>query len=140
MSYAQISDMILRYGETELLEISSTFGGSMDTINANAVNTALAEASDEIDGYLRERYVTPVATPTPKMTGVACALARYALSVGGDSTPAEKVSNGHKSALSWLRSVKDGKVTLNGELLPNTSQDWSQVQTRAPALGTGRFG
>jgi len=138
MPYAAVSDMIARFGESELIEISTPPGQDMDTIHVDAVNTALADASDEIDGYLRRRYVTPVLPVPAAIVRACCAIARYHLCTGGRVTPSEKVTLGRQQAQAWLGKVQEGRVTLDGEALSNDGGDWSRFQGR-PAGLSGRI-
>jgi len=130
MAYATPDDLIARYGEVEIIQISTPDGQAMDQVNTPLVTIAINDASDMIDSYLRRRYVTPVATPPLALTQSCCAIARFMLCQMGGTTSAEKVKDAYQAALSWLRKVEDGSVTLDGELLPNTSPNWAEFQGR----------
>lgn len=130
MPYATPDDLVSRYGEQEIIEISTPAGQPMDQVNTATVTTAIGDASDMIDSFLRKRYVTPVAIPPQVLTQSCCAIARYLLCQTGGTTSAEKVKDAYQAALSWLRKVQDGSVTLDGELLPNTSPNWAEFQGR----------
>jgi len=130
MAYATPDDLVSRYGEQEIIEISTPAGQPMDAVNTAAVTTAIGDASDMIDSFLRKRYVTPVAAPPQVLTQSCCAIARYLLCQAGGTTSAEKVKDAYQAAQSWLRKVQDGSVTLDGELLPNTSSNWAEFQGR----------
>ncbi len=52
MSYASVNDMVIRFGEAELLRLSMTPTGELDQA---AITIALQDAGALIDGYLAGR-------------------------------------------------------------------------------------
>lgn len=55
MAYATVQDMIGRFGETEMLRLSSVDGVLPETVQAAPVEQAIADADGIIDSYLRKR-------------------------------------------------------------------------------------
>lgn len=114
MAYATVQDMIGRFGETEMLRLSSVDGLLPDVVNPVPVEQALADADGIIDSYLRKRYSVPLAPVPQVITRAACILARYDLSVGGDREPADQVKNDRKDVVAWLTQLSTGTATLEG--------------------------
>ncbi len=107
MSYAVQSDMVNRFGEQELIQLTDRDRtGAIDTV---VLDRALADATAEIDGYLAARYQLPL-TSTPTVLVRVCAdLARYHLH--DDHLP-EPVQVRYKAAIDLLRQVSTGRVSL----------------------------
>ncbi|WP_062106004.1 gp436 family protein [Gluconobacter albidus] len=139
MAYATVQDMMTRYSEQEILEVTTPPGESWGQIDQVKVQAALDDATDEMDGYLRRRYQTPVLVVPSKMVSVCCALARFYLCETGYVIAGEKVTDAHKGALAWLRGVSAGSIVLEGELQGNTSENWADYQSRPASCG-GVFG
>ncbi|WP_299440173.1 phage protein Gp36 family protein [uncultured Rhodospira sp.] len=103
MPYATASEMIAQIGAHEAEDLAPADGGGVDTA---ALDAALADAGEEIDGYLGGRYVLP--------TGVArvhcIAIARYRLSAG--APPDGRVGKDFDRAIAYLRDVAQGKTAL----------------------------
>ena len=114
MAYATVQDMISRFGQLEMLRLSSVDGELPDEVAPAPVEQALADADGIIDTYLRKRYAVPL-SPVPQVIARAsCLLARYDLSVGGDREPAEQVKNDRKDIVAWLTQLANGTATLEG--------------------------
>ena len=114
MAYATVQDMIGRFGEIEMLRLSSVDGVLPDVVNPVPVEQALADADGIIDSYLRKRYSVPLAPVPQVITRASCLLARYDLSVGGDREPADQVKSDRKDIVAWLTQLSTGTATLEG--------------------------
>ncbi len=114
MAYATVQDMIGRFGETEMLRLSSVDGLLPDVVNPVPVDQALADADGIIDSYLRKRYSVPLAPVPQVITRASCILARYDLSVGGDREPADQVKADRRDVVAWLTQLSNGTATLEG--------------------------
>lgn len=114
MAYATVQDMIGRFGETEMLRLSSVDGLLPDVVNPVPVEQALADADGIIDTYLRKRYAVPLSPVPQPIIRAACILARYDLSVGGDREPADQVKSDRKDIVAWLTQLSNGAATLEG--------------------------
>ncbi len=130
MAYAAITDMVARYGEAELIRLTTPEGAEMGSVDATRVATLLDDASALVDSYLRRRYLTPV-TPTPQeLTRAACILARFDLAQGESREPSAQMTAARKDVIAWLVKLGDGTVLL-ADATPAGEQSFSQVQTRA---------
>lgn len=56
MAYANLQDMIDRYGERELIDVTRTLNDDRDVMNVARINRALEEASELVETYLQRRY------------------------------------------------------------------------------------
>ncbi|PIW30927.1 MAG: DUF1320 domain-containing protein [Rhodospirillales bacterium CG15_BIG_FIL_POST_REV_8_21_14_020_66_15] len=108
MPYATKQDLIDRFGEDELIQLTDRGGAG---VIADAVlNMAMADADATIDSYLAKRYDLPLAEVPPALVPKAAALVRYLLH---DESPTETVVKNHELALAWLRDVAAGRVELD---------------------------
>ena len=116
--YAQLSDMVDRYGEAEVLRLG-VIDGDFATDLADArvvdrVSKAITWASDQVDTYLRKRHATPLTNPPVAVIEAACVLARFWLSSNGGTTPSEDVRAAEKRTIAWLTQISRGEATLEG--------------------------
>ena len=109
MAYATLSDLVARFGEEELLQLTDR--ARVDAIDSTAVDAALADAGALIDGYLAQRYALPVSPVPALLTRVAADLARHALH-GNAATDAVRAA--HDEALKILRDLSAGRAALPG--------------------------
>lgn len=134
MPYATVQDMIGRFGETEMLRLSSVDGDLPETVTAAPVEQAIADADAIIDSYLRKRYRVPLSPVPQVITRASCVLARYELCVGGDREPADQVKEGRKDIVAWLGKVADGTVTLE-DVAPIAATSTAMTQDRERMFG-----
>lgn len=134
MSYATVTDMIGRFGSTELIRMTTPEGAAMEAIDTVAVERALAEASSVIDSYLRTRYAVPLVAVPLVVVGVACRMARYSLAHGENREPTEQMRMARKEDIGWLEGVAKGMVTLDGVAPANPDQSGARVADRARAF------
>ena len=111
--YATVSDMIARFGETQIIRLSRPEDRTAETVDETKVITALADAGALIDGYIRGRYFVPIATPPAEIVRAACILARYDLAQGEHTDPSEEMAKGRKDVISWLENIAKELVNLD---------------------------
>ena len=113
MSYAVLNDLITRFGEDELIQLTDRDGlGSFDN---GTLDTLLEESSALIDSYLMGRYALPL-LPVPKqLVGLCCDLARYALFPDAASPI---IKDRHSAAMAQLRDLAAGRARLDVVLPP----------------------
>lgn len=107
MPYATLQDLVDRFGERELVDLTDRAGGG--TIDVTVVQRALDDGAEMIEGYLAKRYTLPLSAPVARLTAVACDIARYQLYT---VAPSEVVTARYRDAERWLRDVADGRVVL----------------------------
>jgi len=109
MGYAVKQDMIDRFGERELVQLTNRDDHAATAIDDPALDQALADASAEIDGYLAGRYVLPL-DPVPLMLKRnCCEIARYHLY--GERV-IDTVAKRYDAVIAYLRAVGKGDITL----------------------------
>jgi len=112
-TYATLQDLIDRFGEREIEQLTSRM--AMDVIDNAAVTRAVADAGDEIDCYLAVRYTLPLRTVPPLVCRLTCDVARYRLY---DDAATEEVRRRYDDAVSLLERLAAGTA-----LLPQLSEE-----------------
>lgn len=77
-TYATSQDVIDRYGSDALLLLADRDNDGL--VESTVVDTALADASAEMDAYLAVRYTLPFATPPALLVHLCVDIAIYRLS------------------------------------------------------------
>lgn len=140
MPYASSADMIRIYGEAEMTRLSAPDNALDGPPVTAAIEQALLDASDMIDGYLRPRYAVPLVAPVPPAIARACrVLARHDLASGGQKTPSEQMVRERTDAITWLRDIAAGKVDLDvAAAAPATTVgSGATISDRAPTFTSG---
>jgi phage gp36-like protein len=109
MSYASQSDMVERFGESEVAQRTNRVDGL--TIDVAVLARALADADAQIDSYMATRYTLPLATTPTVLNRLACDMARYSLY--DDGVP-PTVRQRYEDAVSLLKKFASGEVRLAG--------------------------
>ena len=105
--YASIADMIERFGETEIVELTDL--EHTGEVVVDVAERALADATAEIDGYLAARYRLPV-TDTPRVLSLLCTdIARYRLQKG---VTTDQARQRYEDAISNLKQISRGEINL----------------------------
>lgn len=135
MAYASIQDLIERFGETEMIRLTTPPDQDMDTVQTAPAERALADASAVIDGYLRRRYQVPLDLVPAEIGRACCMLARFDLCLGGNREPSEQVVSARKDTVEWLTKISVGTVLLPLAEVKPGAQSFAQVQTRGAVFG-----
>lgn len=107
MSYCTLQDLIDRYSENELIQLSDRINAG--TIDINVINRAIADADGEIDGYLAGRFAAPI-TPIPKsLVRIACDITRYYLY---DDLSTDKIDKRYNDAVKFLKGIANGDISI----------------------------
>ncbi|KNY13610.1 hypothetical protein AKG11_28145 [Shinella sp. SUS2] len=125
--YATVADMIARFGETQMIRLSRPEDRTAETVDVDKVMTALADATGVINGYVRGRYLVPIAVPPVEIVRATCTLARYDLAQGEHTDPSEEMGKGRKEVISWLENIAKELVHL----------DLPAAAPAGPAVGSG---
>lgn len=131
MTYATKQDLLDRFGETELVQLTDKVNRPASTIDDVPVSRALGDAAALIDGYIGKLYRLPLSALPPVLTKNACDIARYYL----HGKAAEKdgpVERTYDEAVSWLKDVSKGVVTLDVEGVAPAQAGGGSVQASAP--------
>lgn len=123
MTYATLQQLIERYSERELRNITDPDGQTLDTVKAQL---ALADAASEIDGYLGLRYVLPLENaegePLPNasvqtLARCACDIAVYRLQTLRPSDDIKDARQRYEDVIKLLQRIGTGDVSLVGAQL-----------------------
>lgn len=112
MPYATQADMLERFGEQELVQLTDRHDGQLNVVDAVVLDKALATAEAEIDAYVGMRHALPLASVSARLVGLACDIARYHLYI--HAAP-DIVAERYQEALKFLRAVAAGEVSLGLE-------------------------
>ena len=114
VSYCSSSDIESYVSTPTLIQLTNDEGG--DVINDTVTQEAIVYASTLIDGYLRGRYTLPLDTQFPLLKILCIDIAVYRLYSRRmrDEMP-EVIENAYKNALSTLRDIQKGILSLQAE-------------------------
>lgn len=125
MSYATAADMVARYGQQELVELTDLDNIPPSVMDTVRIELKLADAAAFIDGYVGQVYRLPLrgcrkpsATPggapeyaqPPVLVRLSCDIARFYLY--DDLAPEHEVYRRYQSAVKELDSIASGKAQL----------------------------
>ncbi len=111
-TYAAKADMIERFGEREILQLTDKHEPGTGAIDEAVLDRALEDADGAIDAALQARYTLPLATVPKILKRYACDLARYHLYGDGAS---DGVRKRYEDALKFLREVSAGTLNLGAD-------------------------
>lgn len=136
MPYATLSDLVARYGEQELLELTDR--ELIGQMNSPVVQAALDAADAAIDGYLAARYAVPVTPPPLLLRTLAEDLAWHRLH---GKAEVASVRQAAEAALRVLRDLATGTAALPGAApaapAANPALGSSEPRWSAPARRLG---
>ena len=140
MAYAAVSDMVTRFGQAEMIRLSTPQNQPMDAVITAPVLLALGDASDIIDTYVSKRYQTPMTMVPPSIARACCILARYDLCTGDGRSPSEEVTKARDAVISWLKEIASGKALLPLDEVPAGDNSFAQMSDRGAVYGPGSSG
>lgn len=109
MPYATRQDMIDRFSEAELVQLTDKGEVRADAIVDAVLDKALADASAEIDGYLAGRYALPLDPVPANLPLLCCDIARYRLQINEAN---EQVKARYDAAIKFLTKVATGEILI----------------------------
>lgn len=117
MPYANRQEMIDRFSEAELAQLTDKGAIRADRIVDAVLERALADASAEIDGYLAGRYVLPLDPVPANLSLLCCDIARYRLQI---NEAGEQVKARYDGAVRFLTKVASGDIQIGATALGAT--------------------
>ncbi|EAP6366933.1 DUF1320 domain-containing protein [Salmonella enterica] len=135
MMYASAQDMRDRYENIDdLLRLPGT-----DDLNEKKLTQALNDAGALVDSYLLAKYSLPLAVVPQVLVQHCCTVAFYYLC---DEQPSEQARDRYREALTWLREVKNGGISIGVDETGSApeSDDLPQMQAEAPVFGRNQKG
>lgn len=125
MAYATVADLVARFGERELVQLTDLDNIPPSVIDVAAVEVKIADACAFADGYIGQVWSLPLAgcakpvtvpgaTPEyvapPMLVRLVCDLARYYLH--DDLAPENEVYRRYQAAVKELEKIATGKAVL----------------------------
>jgi phage gp36-like protein len=108
-AYCTAADMLARYGETELTQLTDRDGSECALVMA-VLETAITDACSDIDGYLSDGgYALPLAQAPHVLVRHACVIARAYLY---DDVRPKDVLDDYNRTIAWLEKIADGRLRL----------------------------
>jgi len=119
MPYAAKQDLVDRFGELEIIQLTDRDTIPPAAIDDTIVARALTDADALIDGHLLAAYSLPLPSTPPALVKIACDIARFYL-WGDRADPKGAIRAAYDDALRWLVSVSKGviKLELDGAHAP----------------------
>ncbi|WP_337267063.1 gp436 family protein [Oryzifoliimicrobium ureilyticus] len=111
MTYCTKQDLIDRFGETELVQVTDRMNKPASTIDDTVVNRALSDATALIDGYIGKAYKLPLAAVPDSLVKASADIARYYLHFKGVDKESP-VQRAYDQAVTLLLNVSKGLVQL----------------------------
>lgn len=125
MIYATVADLVARFGELELVQLTDQDNIPPSVINVASVEVKIADASALADSYIGQVYRLPLAgcakpvmvpgampeyVVPPVLVRLVCDLARYYLHP--DLAPENEVYRRYQAAVKELEKIAAGKSVL----------------------------
>ena len=136
MPYATVDEMIGRFGEVEMMRLTTPANADLVAVQREPAIVALGDASAVIDTYLRKRYRAPLDVAPKEIKRACCILARYDLATGEQKQPTETLVNERKETMAWLKQIANGDVVLDLEEVTGGDESFSAMQSRDQVFGS----
>ena len=107
MTYATQQQLIERFGETEITQLSDRDRNG--AIDSNVVARALADADALIDSYVGKRHALPLAETPPRIAGIAADIAYFKLF---RNDPPDYVRTAFEDAMKALKDISNGAAVI----------------------------
>ena len=119
MTYTTLQQLIDRFGEATLIQITDRADPPAGAIGMAVVARALTDTDAVINGSLAKRYRLPLAAVPDLVADIALSIAIYKLHV---FSPEPKIKDDYDQALKTLRHIATGDQVLElAGLEPETS-------------------
>lgn len=138
MSYVTVEAMLAKFGERELIDLTSNGGFSVE-INLDKLQLALDAANSEIDGYLSSRYELPLQVIPPFLVSLGCDIAHFHASVG-ETVETGRTKSRYEIAVKNLINISKGLVALGGAPAGQSSPAPSSSNNVMWSVGRRDFG
>jgi phage gp36-like protein len=110
MAYSTITDIQDQLSEAELIGLTDDAGAG--AIDADVVGRAIADADEEIDGYIGNRAKVPLSPVPGIVRKMSVDIAVYNLYARRHDTIPDIRGKRYENALKFLVQVAAGKITL----------------------------
>jgi phage gp36-like protein len=109
MAYATLQQLIDRVGEAMLVALTDRAEVPVNAIDTAVLARAQADADALVNGFLAQRYVTPVTTPPPLIVDLAAAITLWKLH---GTEPEAKIKADYDDAMRRLKDIQTGTIIL----------------------------
>jgi phage gp36-like protein len=134
MSYVTTAQLIARFGEQVLIDLTDRDG--LGVIDEDVLASAVAAAEATVNGYVSGRYPIPLSPVTEDVLEAIFNLVRYILD--GDNGN-DIVINRRNDSIAWLKDVSAGRARLSGiEVVAPPSPATSRIEMRSQPRVFGR--
>jgi phage gp36-like protein len=127
MAYSTQPDLVEQLSEAELIQLSDDAG--IGIINAAVVIRAIADADEEINGYIGSRMAVPLTTVPGIIRKMSVEIAIYNLYARRQDSVPETRKDRYRNAVAFLVKVGEGKLSLGASdptgSPPEGSAAWS---------------
>ncbi len=131
MGYATREAMETRFGVAEILQLADRENTGF--ADAGVIAAALADADNEIDGYVGVLYALPLDETPPILLRLACDMARFFLYKDRAS---EQVRQSYEDAVDRLKRIANGTLKLP---LPDVTVPLEKKATAVPLSRVSQF-
>ena len=142
MSYATAQDMINRYPNRDLVQLTNE-DPTATTVNDTPLTQALADASAEIDGYIESRFALPLTDPPAVLNRLTTDIAMYRLQSLRPLHDLEDARTRYEDAIAMLTKVAAGELTLGLSAdniePPTASESIETVRTSGRVFNRGNL-
>lgn len=109
MPYVTLTQMISRFGEQEMIELTNLHEPDATAINVFNFEAAAIDAEAEINSYVGIIAALPLTSIPLVLSGKAADVTRYYLDT---LDPREDVRKRYEDAIAWLKLLADGNVNI----------------------------
>ncbi|PZQ45163.1 MAG: hypothetical protein DI551_08220 [Micavibrio aeruginosavorus] len=110
MSYASKTDMIKRYSEASLIELTDRVQPYLQAINDDVLNAALDDATALINSFVGKLYRLPISAVPSVLVRHTCSIAYYDLHRGRYP---DEVRKEYEDTMSYLDKIAKKVVVLD---------------------------
>lgn len=107
MPYCTQQDLITRYGEKELIQLTDK--ENIGQLDPDVITSAIADADSLIDGYLGGRYGLPIQPVPRSLARIACEVCRYYLY---ENLAPDEVKDRYNEAVKTLKAISKGEMSI----------------------------
>lgn len=109
MAYTSTPLMIARVGAGLLIALTDRGDVPLGVIDAAVMAQAMADADEQINGYLMGRYALPLAVSSGLIADIAGAITLWKLHV---TSPEDKIKADYDAAIKTLRDIAQGIIRI----------------------------
>lgn len=120
MSYAAVSDLIMRMSEREIVQLTNPNIAGASAVNEAVANAAIADGTGLIDSYLGQRVDLPLTSVPQLVSTLTVDLAIYYLhtKIGNSNTTDSPVQKLYDDAIKHLERFARGETSLGLHIPP----------------------